>query len=369
MAVPHTVSPRRNARVASPRSRAFRFRSWWPAAGVALLTACGGGPNGPSPPPPVQNLALTCPTNVVVQNVAGSSADVQYSMPQVTGGKPPITVTCSPRSGSTFQLGTTTVNCDATDGVRVATCPFSVTLVPVPVLRDVKFLAFGDSITNGEVQNNPLRPTLRLVERDKSYPTVLGKELSERYVSQTITVVNEGQSGETAEDGTQRIGGALARNRPDALLLLQGVIDLDGRGGIPGVISALRSDIAQARAQGVRDILLSTLLPQKTAAPGFPRNNVAMPFIEDANREIRALAAREGVLLVDSFAAMVGKEATLIGGDGLHPTEEGYVALADAFFAVIREKLEAPVPSTTAPGVSIDQLRGRSRMSVVPFTR
>jgi lysophospholipase L1-like esterase len=101
---------------------------------------------------------------------------------------------------------------------------------------------------------------------------------------------------------------------------------------------------------GVQHVFLSTLTPQKEPFTqfGYPRRNVAMPFLEAANAEIRALAAREGVYLVDAYAAMIGRASTLVGGDGLHMTQEGFVVLAETFFAVIREKLELP-PGSAIP--------------------
>ena len=37
---------------------------------------------------------------------------------------------------------------------------------------------------------------------------------------------------------------------------------------------------------------------------------------------------------------MLPEAATLIGSDGLHPTEAGYRRIAELFFAAISEKLE-----------------------------
>src|SRR5262245_62283506 len=118
-------------------------RQWLAVVGLSLLCACGTNPNGPSqppPPPPVLNLELTAPPNVRVENVAGSTQVVTFAGPIASGGSPPVTVTCSPASGTAFPVGTTTVNCSATDGVRSATCQFSVTLVAaVPVLTATRF--------------------------------------------------------------------------------------------------------------------------------------------------------------------------------------------------------------------------------------
>lgn len=312
--------------------------------GFLILAACGHNPGGPGPDP-VQPIAFQQPADVRVENVMGSSQAVTYPTPTTTGGIPPVNVTCAPPSGSSFLLGETTVQCSATDGVRSAVTQFKVTLVPfVPTISATKFLAFGDSITNGEVQTNPM---LLVVDRNVAYPTVLQDEMSMRYSTQTISVINAGMSRESAEEGSGRIGGLLATYHPEGLLLLQGVIDLgDGPSKIPVIVSSLRSDIVQAKNQNVKHIFLATLLPQKTPSPGYQVNNIAMPWIEDANVQIRALAASENVYLVDAYQAFASKTATLIGGDGLHPTEEGYQVLANTFFDVIKAKLEiAAVPS------------------------
>ena len=66
--------------------------------------------------------AITCPANQVAWT-AGASAVVNYPAPtaDVSCG----TVTCSPPSGSSFNVGTTAVNCSTTAG---PTCSFNVTV-------------------------------------------------------------------------------------------------------------------------------------------------------------------------------------------------------------------------------------------------
>ena len=41
---------------------------------------------------------------------------------------------------------------------------------------------------------------------------------------------------------------------------------------------------------------------------------------------------------VDLYNPMLADAATLIGSDGLHPTEAGYRRIADLFFAAIRAR-------------------------------
>jgi hypothetical protein len=68
--------------------------------------------------------AITCPSNITTQNIAGQTgAAVTYPAP-MSGGDCG-TVTCSPASGSFFPVGTTTVNCNTTSG---SSCSFTVTV-------------------------------------------------------------------------------------------------------------------------------------------------------------------------------------------------------------------------------------------------
>ena len=301
---------------------------------LALFSGCGSPP-GPTPPP-VGELSLACPVNQMVE-VVGTKATVNYPAPQPSGGAPPVNAQCAPLSGSEFPLGTTPVNCTATDNAgRTAVCSFAVQVTQIPVIGATSFLAFGDSLTNGEVS---LNVNVLAVDRSVAYPTVLAQRLQARYTSQTITVVNAGVSGESAAKGEDRLPDEIDHYHPEVLLLLQGVIDLtqQGAAGIDVVTDALRNDIRNAKAMGVKHIFLSTLLPQK---PGT--NSQAMPFIEEMNDVIEELARRENVILVDSYAAIAGNEATLVGRDGLHLTPAGYEVLAGAFYDAIVAALETP---------------------------
>jgi hypothetical protein len=80
-------------------------------------------------------LGITCPSNITVPATSKNGAVVTYPAPTITGGCPPITVTCVPPSGGTFPIGTTTVNCTATDACgQQANCTFTVTVLPPPAL-------------------------------------------------------------------------------------------------------------------------------------------------------------------------------------------------------------------------------------------
>jgi lysophospholipase L1-like esterase len=163
--------------------------------------------------------------------------------------------------------------------------------------------------------------------------------LADRYTAQAanISMTDEGVPREDVTTGAARLPGVLTRDQPNALLLLEGVNDLNASrdAAIPTVKAGLTAMVRQASRQGVT-VFLATLLPQR---PGGQRA-FAPTSIPPANVEIRAIAAMEGAVLVDLFAAFDGQTATLIGPDGLHPNESGYQHMAETFFVSIRDRLE-----------------------------
>ena len=74
---------------------------------------------------------ITCPSNITVNNDSGvCGAVVIYTTTASDSCDGNSTITCTPASGSTFDVGTTTVNCKATDSSgNTASCSFDVTVV------------------------------------------------------------------------------------------------------------------------------------------------------------------------------------------------------------------------------------------------
>jgi lysophospholipase L1-like esterase len=205
-------------------------------------------------------------------------------------------------------------------------------------LRGTKILAFGDSITEGEVAQ-ALMLTWHQYDPADSYPVVLQSLLQTRYPPQSadIVVVNSGVQGETAIKGADRLVDEVRRNSPDVLLLMEGSNDVNERTSPFDISQAIRADIIHAFQYGVKLVLVSTLLPE---VPGRLRagNPAGIP---DANDAIRDAAAREGATLVDAFSVFDPKKELLIGDDGLHPTVAGYKLLAETFAAAIAANFDA----------------------------
>ncbi|MDP9324611.1 MAG: HYR domain-containing protein, partial [Acidobacteriota bacterium] len=217
---------------------------------------------------------IACPANVTVRGVPGGTQPVTYPAPVVTGGAAPVNATCTPGSGAPFTVGTTGVACTAVDATsRQSQCSFSVTLTPL-LLNVTKFVAFGDSFTEG--QNG--RPGLvgeRFVDLPNAYPTKLQFMLNVEYPGQGIVVSNRGQGSEQVDAGRLRLPGVLAQEQAGALLLLDGYNDLlnfckpqDANSAqcaatINDVVAGLRKmiQIGKVPSYGIKYIFVSTLTP------------------------------------------------------------------------------------------------------------
>jgi lysophospholipase L1-like esterase len=270
---------------------------------------------------------------------------VSYSEPETQGGQSPINVSCSPESGSTFPIGQTTVTCTATDGLqRQASCSFGITVTKLPQLSRLKYMAFGDSITAGEVTFPGSTASVpasgkQVVVPSAAYPTVLQRLLRTRYQFQAdqIAVNNAGVGGEKAIDARNRFFATMTSFRPDVVLILTGHNDIPS--GADGAASSAANEVrimAQgAKTQGARVFIA-------TPVPGRPNGNRTIdPFLLlDYAGRMRNEASREGAVLVDLYELMRNDVFRYIGVDGLHPNEAGYTRIAELFFEAIQRELE-----------------------------
>jgi lysophospholipase L1-like esterase len=215
------------------------------------------------------------------------------------------------------------------------------TPVPPPTLRVTRILAFGDSITWGTT-SQPLITSLT-AGLPESYPFKLQTLVTARYTAQTITVSNVGNPGEKVLDsGTlKRFNDRVSEAKPELILLMEGANDLNTISGsvndaITVIVGNLEEMVKEAGRRGI-PIMVATLPPERlvkrSAAEYLPRFNDA----------VKVMAAKKGGILVDVNAQF---PESLIGQDGLHPTEEGYQRLAEIYLEAIKGLYESA--ATTA---------------------
>lgn len=323
---------------------------------------------GTSPPPVIGPPSISCPSDVT-SDVDRAPSSISYSAPIVTGGLAPIATTCTIASGSTFPPGTSDILCTATDAQqRSAQCVFHVNVNVTSRLKVTKFMAFGDSLTWGEVAQ-AVSSSLHVYDPANSYPTFLQTMLKDAYSAQAadIVVSNEGAQGLSATKDEDRFVESLNARRPDAVLLLEGTNDVNGGTAPDTIVQSLRADVSRAKRMGISTVFLATLPPEVTG-PG--RFRATKPDdIVDTNDKIREAAEREGAILVDLYEAMYPQRELLIGDDGLHATSAGYKFMASTFLAAIRANLQVTGASTAPPssfGLS-RPLRGGSPFAAPRF--
>jgi lysophospholipase L1-like esterase len=169
--------------------------------------------------------------------------------------------------------------------------------------------AFGDSITVGQGSTTG------------GYPPKLSALLDSH--SKPAVVVNSGRSGEYTTQGVKRIGGALASNATDIVLIMEGTNDVTLGISSETTRYNLQAMISSAKAAGATPVL-ATLTPSNR--PG------AATLIPDVwNPMIKNLASGNSIKLADQYAAIQSSWGTA-NTDGLHPNDSGYQIIASTWY-------------------------------------
>jgi lysophospholipase L1-like esterase len=210
---------------------------------------------------------------------------------------------------------------------------------PVGANRPYTFMAFGDSITQGDGSR-----------RREGYRRTLQDRLS-AYFGVRADVIDQGVSATRSDDGVARIDAQLRGERPAYTLVLYGTNDWNvfacrsvdtcfTRGNVVAMIRSIKA------AGGLP--VVGTIPPVN---PAFTDRSAAdrNAWIEGTNAVLRPLIRAEGGVVADVHAAMLreaGGEGGLPGlfSDHVHPNDRGYEAIADAFFRALVTPTAAAQP-------------------------
>lgn len=161
---------------------------------------------------------------------------------------------------------------------------------------------------------------------DEAFPAVLQRQLAAEGVR--FQLANAGVSGDTTAGGLRRVDWVL-RQRPAFVVVELGAND--GLRGVPlaSIEQNLRAIIIKIKAQGARVMLLGMRLPPSAGV--------------DYTRDFEALYARvaesEQVAFVPFFMQGVAGVPELNLPDGLHPTAEGHMRIAQTLREPVRRWL------------------------------
>ena len=311
---------------------------------AATLPDCGRGASGPSPvpTPTVQTrpVAFTAFLDENENRVLDSNEGTRIPGVEIVAGSAKGTTAVltgsatlqMPEGSQTFEVTaasllpfyrpptTTTIAVPATGPIMVP-----ITL-PRGSNRANVYMAFGDSITNGEPE----------VGDGNGYRQILQTMLRAHFGSAEIT--NEGIDGSNSDRGADRIGSSLARVRPSFTLIHYGTNDWNSSAcnELPCfTTTSLRSMVQQINRSGGH-AFLATILPTNTGyddrAPAS-RND----WVAQQNVFIRQVADQEGAVLVDLNGAFLrsGLSNSALFVDHVHPTSAGYQIMAQTWFNAI----------------------------------
>ena len=175
---------------------------------------------------------------------------------------------------------------------------------PVPAERP-RVIILGDSLTAGLG-----------ISAERSYPSLLQNTFAQQ--GQPIEVINAGVSGDTTAGGLRRLDWLLKQN-PDLVM-----VELGANDGMRGVsISNIESNISaiieRIQEKQIDVILIGMQIP----------TNYGSEYTQQFKELYPMLAQKYQVEMVPFLLEGVAGDRTLNQADGIHPTAEGHVIIAN----------------------------------------
>ena len=208
------------------------------------------------------------------------------------------------------------------------TTPESSTLTPEPgqplaeenTGQSPTILILGNSLAAGYGLDDP---------ETESFPGLIQQKIEDEDWS--FEVINAGISGETTSDGLHRIDWLL-KNHVDILL-----IELGGNDGLRGIAvettrANLQAIIDKSREVNpdIRIVLAGMQIPP----------NLGQTYTSAFRDLFPEIAAENNARLIPFLLEGVGGVASLNQSDGIHPTQEGHVIVAETVWQTLRPVLE-----------------------------
>jgi acyl-CoA thioesterase I len=200
--------------------------------------------------------------------------------------------------------------------------------LPAPAPDEVRVVFMGDSITEGW----GMKATATSPARGEFFP---GKPY-----------INRGISGQTTPQMLLRFRQDVIDLKPKVVVILAGTNDIaenTGKMSLGETEGNIVSMAELARASGIRPVLCSVL---PSTEFGWHKGLEPAPKIKALNELIKMYAAKNDIVYVDYYSAMVNDEGGLkkeLSPDGVHPNAAGYAIMAPLAQAGIEEALKQPI--------------------------
>jgi len=283
--------------------------------------------------------AVTCPSDVAALIGSGNSATVNYPQPTVTGGCG--VVTCTPPSGSTFNLGVTTVTCSTQ---TASSCSFRVVVIrPEYNISDpLACTGPGNAVTGTANINNPTgvaqnaTATIALPAGLVALPgscvsnfgtcTVLNASTVSWSGSipagQTATITYQAQVADTVAAGTQLCSSLSASFAGSAPATIQACLTVNCPAVGPGGIFPAASEASDQKAGSllVYNIYTSSTDPtRQNTRINITNTHMTRPAF------VHLFFVAEGCAVADSYICLTGNQTASFLASDLDPGTTGYL--------------------------------------------
>ncbi len=189
--------------------------------------------------------------------------------------------------------------------------------LPAPAANEKRVIFYGDSITDGWPRH------AQVFFPGKGY-------------------IGRGISGQTTPQMLVRFQQDVVHLKPAVVVILAGTNDIAGNTG-PSTSEMIEDNFASmvaiARANNIK-MVIASILP----ADHYKWRPEVKPAgrIREMNERLKLLCAREGLVYLDYYKAMVNVNGGLdpdLAVDGVHPTEKGYAIMEPLAQKAIAEAL------------------------------
>jgi acyl-CoA thioesterase-1 len=183
----------------------------------------------------------------------------------------------------------------------------------------VTIVALGDSLTQGWMVS-------------KGYIDYLEEMLHAKFPRNRLKLINSGIPGDTADSGLYRMKWDVLRYNPDCVFIQYALNDAFSGFTEQQFKRSIKAIIDNVRDNGDADIVLITSV--------YIGDNDENRLVEGYYRQLEALGNeyRIPVVLTHEYWKKKIREGivfgTLVQYDGVHPTEEGYLLMAEAVMSI-----------------------------------
>jgi len=193
-------------------------------------------------------------------------------------------------------------------------------------------VSLGDSLTFGYRMCDPYAIDLRV-----PYPAQLETLLREKINGRKqVVVINAGVNGDSTDGMLWRFRQAVARERPDVVVVWGGINDLGAAQSLERVMEKLTKLYTICGEIGATPVVC-TLTPTRHTSPNM----------RHLNEMIKTQASENGMILADLFIALSDGDGNLrqeYSDDGTHLTQAGYRRVAEIILDALTPIIEKMEP-------------------------